>query len=270
MIRDLTNVIGYIYKITSPNGKIYIGQTINLKERKRAYKGNSFKKQTHLWNNCQKYNWNPSETIEIIDECLCGEGKDSLNEREIYWIDYFDSFRNGLNCTEGGKGQLSKIWTEEQKINASEGKKNGKVSSRVYEKLSDETKQKIREKLKGGKLTEEHKANISKGQTGIPHKFKRFRSEETKQKIKERIAIQGANNTGKKFSEEAKKNMSEAHKGKRTKNSKAMGISFRKDSNKWRARIQVDGKTINLGNFILEEEARQVYLEAKNVYHSGM
>ena len=32
MKRDLTNVKGYIYKITSPNGKIYIGQTINKKQ----------------------------------------------------------------------------------------------------------------------------------------------------------------------------------------------------------------------------------------------
>lgn len=29
MKKDLTKVIGYIYKLTSPNGKIYVGQTIN-------------------------------------------------------------------------------------------------------------------------------------------------------------------------------------------------------------------------------------------------
>lgn len=37
-------------------------------------------------------------TFEIIEEC----DKQSLNEREIYWIEYYDSFHNGYNMTIGG------------------------------------------------------------------------------------------------------------------------------------------------------------------------
>lgn len=168
MNRDLTNVIGYIYKITSPNGKIYIGQTLNIKSRKNDYKNGHFKKQTKLWNNCQKYNWNPLDTFEVIEECLCGEDKCFLNEKEIYWISYYDSFNNGLNCTQGGKGQVGRIWTEKEK------EKQREIA--LSKPLSEQ--QKINHKIacdnrKGYKHTEESKEKMSlnlkgtKSRTGL-------------------------------------------------------------------------------------------------------
>jgi hypothetical protein len=45
------------------------------------------------------------------------------------------------------------------------------------------------------------------------------------------------------------------------------GISFRKDSNKWRAYITIMYKRINLGTFNTKEEAREAYLKAKENYH---
>jgi len=39
--------------------------------------------------------------IEKIEEC----GIDILNEREIYWIDYYHSYHNGYNATKGGDGK---------------------------------------------------------------------------------------------------------------------------------------------------------------------
>ncbi len=42
--KDLTNVIGYIYKITSPDGEVYIGQTISIKDRMYSYKKKQFTK----------------------------------------------------------------------------------------------------------------------------------------------------------------------------------------------------------------------------------
>ena len=47
----------------------------------------------------------------------------------------------------------------------------------------------------------------------------------------------------------------------------AKGYDFRKDKNKWRARIKKDEKEIHLGHFDTEEEARQAYLDAKKIYH---
>lgn len=128
MNRDLTNVKGFIYKITSPNGKIYIGQTINFRNRKYYYKSGNFKKQTKLWNNILFYNWLPIDTIEIVEECLCGENKKYLNEREIFWISYYDSFRSGLNCNEGGEGNLGYSFSDEVKEKMSISKKGVKTS----------------------------------------------------------------------------------------------------------------------------------------------
>ena len=138
MKRDLTNVIGYIYKLTSPNGKIYIGQTINKKQRKYHYNSKCFKQQIKLWNNVQKYGWKPGETFEIIEECLCGDNKCILNEREKYWIQYYDSLKNGLNCNEGGYGNTGYIASEETKNKISKYHKNKPP-------MSDETKEKLRQ-----------------------------------------------------------------------------------------------------------------------------
>lgn len=138
MKKDLTNVIGYIYKITSPNNKIYIGQTINKKQRRYHYNKGFYKGQIKLWNSTQKHNWNPSETFEVIEECLSGENKCFLNEREKYWVNYFDSFKNGLNCNEGGFGNTGYIASEETKNKISKYHKNKPP-------MSDETKEKLRQ-----------------------------------------------------------------------------------------------------------------------------
>jgi group I intron endonuclease len=199
MKKDLTNIKGYIYKITAPNGAVYVGQTLCVKKRKYQYKKLAFTKQTQLWNNCQKYNWNPSETFEVIDDCLCGEDKVFLNEKEIYWISFYDSYRNGLNCTEGGKGQVGRIWTQEErdrqreitKSNGSGFTKGNKIT--LGRKLSDEHRAKISESNKGhkawnkGKETpQEVKEKIIISTSGEKnHFYGKTHSDETKEKIKE-------------------------------------------------------------------------------------
>jgi hypothetical protein len=48
---------------------------------------------------------------------------------------------------------------------------------------------------------------------------------------------------------------------------KAKGYYWNKSENKWHAQIQVNKKTIYLGLFNIEEEAKQAYLNAKEKYH---
>jgi hypothetical protein len=47
----------------------------------------------------------------------------------------------------------------------------------------------------------------------------------------------------------------------------AKGYTWNKTANKWKAQIGLNGKTIHLGYFNTEEDAKQVYLEAKEKYH---
>lgn len=46
-----------IYKITSPSGRVYIGQTGLLKKRINAYKHARCRKQRKLYNSIVKYGW---------------------------------------------------------------------------------------------------------------------------------------------------------------------------------------------------------------------
>jgi len=76
-------IIG-VYKITSPTGKIYIGQSINIKNRKESYRRGDCKQQPKIYNSINKYGWK-NHTHEIIEECIL----DKLNERETYWKQYY-------------------------------------------------------------------------------------------------------------------------------------------------------------------------------------
>lgn len=94
--------MGFIYKITNDiNDKIYVGQTSGtLKERFKQHKKkmNSEDRKTYpLYNAMRKYGIEHF-SIKILEET------DNLQEREQYWIKYFDSYNNGYNTTRGGDG----------------------------------------------------------------------------------------------------------------------------------------------------------------------
>ena len=161
---------GTIYKITSPSNKIYIGQTINIKNRINKYKCLSCKGQPKLYNSLKKYNWN-LHTFEILETCL---SDDNLNEREIYWITFYDSFKNGLNCNQGGNGNKNEKLSEETKRKISETQKRKKTW--VGRKHKEETKEKIKKNNIGKILSEETKEKIRQANLG------KKQSEETKNK----------------------------------------------------------------------------------------
>lgn len=122
-----------IYKITNTiNNKCYIGQSADLFKRiKRHVKTltNGTNRNEHLQNAYNKYGTG-NFTIEIIEECT----KECLDEREIFWIDYYKSYdpQYGYNKTKGGTGGngyleiANKKRKEEIKIKLSEGKKGEK------------------------------------------------------------------------------------------------------------------------------------------------
>ena len=94
---------GFIYKITNKiNGKSYIGQTIqSVKER--FYQHCATKCSQAILNMVihkaiTKYG-KANFTIEVIEEVE----STNLNDRERYWIRYYDSYNNGYNSTEGGQ-----------------------------------------------------------------------------------------------------------------------------------------------------------------------
>lgn len=104
-------MIGIYCFINKINNKKYIGQSINIEERKeshlRYYNNPNMKDyNTKFYRALRKYGTDQF-TFQILEEC----SKSLLDEREIFWIEKFDSFKNGYNSTLGGqigntKGEL--------------------------------------------------------------------------------------------------------------------------------------------------------------------
>lgn len=106
--------MGYIYKIENQiNHKVYIGQTIkSLNKRFNQHKNNYTKpyfSQIHLYRAFKKYGIEnfSFEKIERVND-------ENLDEREKYWIAYYNSYENGYNSTLGGRDIELYKWDYEQ------------------------------------------------------------------------------------------------------------------------------------------------------------
>ena len=136
-----------IYKITNPKGNSYIGQSRDIEHRFYYYKLSSewIKEQRKLYNSIKKYG-HENHTFEIIEECT----EEVINNREIYWIEFYDSVKNGLNLKYGGIGGRH---SEETKQNISKALMGKKQSKETIEKRS--------KSLKGQKRSEYTKQLMS-------------------------------------------------------------------------------------------------------------
>lgn len=83
-----------IYKITSPSGRIYVGQSVDTVRRFKEYRNlEQIKSQSRLHGSFIKYGVS-KHIFEVIEKCRVEE----LNERERYWQDYYNVLGEGLNC----------------------------------------------------------------------------------------------------------------------------------------------------------------------------
>ena len=87
-----------IYKITNKiNGKIYVGQSNDIQRR---FLEHTHRNKLQIDMAIQKYG-KENFIFEILEECPI----EQLNEREMYWIETLNSFKNGYNYTLGGEQQ---------------------------------------------------------------------------------------------------------------------------------------------------------------------
>lgn len=139
-----------IYMWTSPSGKSYIGQSVDLTARKKVFF--SF---NHTYGgykiDCarKKYNHKSLWDYKVLEYCDI----DKLDEREVYYIELYNTVNNGYN-SDGG-GNKNKI-------------------------VSDETRKKQGESHKGMRHTIEHNLKISESLKG--HTL--IHTEETKDKMR--------------------------------------------------------------------------------------
>lgn len=102
-----------IYKFTNKiTNKSYIGQSINIEKRfeqhsNNAYNSNIIEYNYPFYRAIRKYGIE-NFTFEILELCSIEE----LSVKEKYYIDKYDTFKNGYNLTIGGEGKSN--WTKEE------------------------------------------------------------------------------------------------------------------------------------------------------------
>ena len=171
---------GIIYGYTNlESGRMYIGQTVYPDYR---WKQHRYCKNATGWH--KDYQDNPDKYEYSVIEYDVPE--DKLDEREIFWISFFDSYHNGYNLTPGGSlssGFYGKHHSEETK------KKIGEYSKKLWKDPEYLKKMKNRPKHCGEKngMYGDHRF------AGKNHPFYgKHHTEEAKQKISARM--KGENN----------------------------------------------------------------------------
>ena len=82
-----------IYKITSPSGKIYIGQSNNINRRMVEHNYRAKKSNCKLYTSIRKYGFD-NHNIEIL---FISEDLYEKNKMESIYIRYYNTINNGLN-----------------------------------------------------------------------------------------------------------------------------------------------------------------------------
>lgn len=96
---------GRIYIIKNKcNNKVYVGQTtLSIEDRFKQHKKPTYRKRCtyKLYKAMNKYGVE-NFYVELLEDDI---PYDLLDKREIYWIEQYDSFKNGYNSTPGGDGK---------------------------------------------------------------------------------------------------------------------------------------------------------------------
>lgn len=164
-----------VYKHTAPNGKVYIGITMN--EPKRRWQGGAgYKDHPHFYNAINKYGWENIKHEVLFD----GLTKEEAEAKEIELIAAYNATNReyGYNVANGGNARGKTAEETKQKISGS--LKGHLVTDEARRKMSEKAKLRVGERHHnyGVKMSEEQKRKISEALRGFKH------SEETKEKLR--------------------------------------------------------------------------------------
>lgn len=191
--KDSVSGIYAIYNLI--NGKRYIGQTKNLYERQCSHIGKlnrGVHANKHLQRSWNKYGANNFEFV-VLECCEFSQ----LNERELYWIDYYQSNIYGYNIRLDPVTNRGLKWSEEQraKMNFIINKdgswyRNHVIPQSTMEKAwqanknrvwTDDERKKHSERLTGTKVSDTTRMRIA--QAGENNGFAKLEQEEVEEII---------------------------------------------------------------------------------------
>ena len=195
--------------INRNNGKRYIGQSRQIEKRRRTH--------FRLLENNQHFNihlqraWNGGDRFdfEVIEEC----SKEYLNDREVYWIQEFNTMVDGYNLCKGGDATDGYHFTDEQKAKISKANKGRKVKEETIKRRNESRTRHIQndkdfaEKMMESWKRQAKERNFGGWNRGIPcpEEQKKIVSE----KLKDRV-----------ITEEHKKKLRELYSGENSLTSK--------------------------------------------------
>lgn len=155
-----------VYKHISPSGKVYVGQTCELKKRWRSKGYNYLQKnnkgkynQPTFAHALLKYGWDNFLHIVILENLT----KSEADYAEKYLIRWYKIHNMSYNISDGGEGN-SKPMTEEQKRQLTERMRKNNPRRGVH--LTEETKQKIRISQVGKVMSKESREKMRKAHLG--------------------------------------------------------------------------------------------------------
>lgn len=151
----MVSVLGDIYLITNKvTGMMYVGQTKYSADRRfkeHVHNALNTKRNLHLYNSMRKYGIENFE-LTILETCV---DESMLDEREMYYIDKYDTFNSGYNYTKGGGGVRGYHHSKETRL-----KMGASISNAMWKINTPERTAKIIAAQKGRSFTEEHKQHI--------------------------------------------------------------------------------------------------------------
>lgn len=114
------------------NSKCYIGLSVDISHRWNSHRHllrHNKHINKHLQNAWNKYGENNFE-FSILEKCP----SDKLPQKEMYWIEKLNTFKNGYNSSIGGEGTFGYKFTDEQREKLSNSTKGRVRTSESIEK----------------------------------------------------------------------------------------------------------------------------------------
>lgn len=166
-----------IYVITSPSNKVYVGQSVNLKNRIHKYSKLVCKSQPKLHASLSKYGWE-AHLFAVVYKLPSDVSQDVLNSyEELYLQQYIDCGFETMNVRGAGRhGKISEETKNKLKVSLKRYYENPenkeKTSISTKKAMSNpETLLKLSNAKKGKKLSEDTKRKISESNSGKPREY---------------------------------------------------------------------------------------------------
>lgn len=141
------------------NGKVYIGQSQSVKRRvlnHKNYLAQGIHRNIHLQRAYDKYGVENFK-YSVVEYCDIS----MLNEREIFWIEHYNSFHNGYNLTLGGSGSRGYTVSDKTKAKMAASRRDfsGELNPMYGKSWKDYTDE---------EMIKKHSENISRALLQLP------------------------------------------------------------------------------------------------------